>query len=198
MIAVVILMALVRFAQMTPQPFLPLYVQQLVDSPDGLATTVGFVLAAAGIASTVSALSIGRLGRRFGQRTALIGCLLLAAVFSALHAVAGSVWQLLLLRTAVGLAQGGTSPAIQSLLIDVTPAGRRGAAFGLLTTANSAGNGVGPVIGSVVVASLGVPAVFLLPAPAFAVAGWVVSRLGGPRPTQVASRPSTREIRATK
>jgi DHA1 family multidrug resistance protein-like MFS transporter len=197
-IAVVILMALVRFAQMTPQPFLPLYVQQLVDSPEGLATTVGLVLAAAGIASTISALSIGRLGRRFGQRAALIGCLLLAAVFSALHVVAGSVWQLLVLRTAVGLAQGGTSPAIQALMIDVTPAGRRGAAFGLLTTANSAGNGVGPVIGSVVVASFGVPAVFLLPAPAFAVAGWVVSRLRTSRPTPLKTRQSERKVRATK
>ena len=177
LIAVVVLMALVRFAQMAPQPFLPLYVQQLVESPDGLATTVGIVLAAAGIASTVSALTMGRLSQRFGQRTALIWCLLLAAVFSALHAFAGSVWQLLVLRTAVGLAQGATGPAIQALLIDVTPAGRRGAAFGLLTMANSAGNGGGPVIGSVVLASFGVPAVFLATAPAFAVAGWVVARI---------------------
>ena len=176
-IAVVLLMALVRFAQMAPQPFLPLYVQQLVDSPEGIATTVGVVLAAAGIASTVSALTMSRLSQRFGQRPALIGCLLLAAVFSALHAAAGSVWQLLVLRTAVGLAQGGTGPAIQSLLIDVTPPGRRGAAFGLLTMANSAGNGGGPVVGSAVLASFGIQAVFLATAPAFAVAGWVVARI---------------------
>jgi DHA1 family multidrug resistance protein-like MFS transporter len=183
-IAVVLLMALVRFAQMAPQPFLPLYVQQLVESPEGLATTVGIVLAAAGIASTVSALTMSRLSQRFGQRPALIGCLLLATIFSALHAAAGSVWQLLVLRTAVGLAQGGASPAIQALLIDVTPPGRRGAAFGLLTTANSAGNGGGPVIGSAVLASFGVPAVFLATAPAFAVAAWVASQI---RPRAVAA-----------
>jgi MFS family permease len=154
-----------------------LYVQQLADSQEGIATTVGVVLAAAGLASTVSALTIGRLSQRFGQRTALIGCLALATVFSTLHAVAGSVWQLLVLRTAVGLAQGGTSPLIQSLLIDVTPPGRRGAAFGLLTMANSAGNGGGPVIGSAVLASFGLPAVFLASAPACGVAAWVVARL---------------------
>lgn len=187
-VTVVCLMALVRFAQMAPQPFLPLYVQQLADSQEGIATTVGIVLAAAGMASTVSALTIGRLSQRFGQRTALIGCLVLAAVFSALHAAAGSVWQLLVLRTAVGLAQGGTSPAIQGLLIDVTPPGRRGAAFGLLTMANSAGNGGGPVIGSVVLASLGLPAVFLASAPAFAVAGWVVARLKPSRATHLQPR----------
>jgi DHA1 family multidrug resistance protein-like MFS transporter len=191
-IAVVMLMALVRFAQMAPQPFLPLYVQQLVDSPEGLATTVGIVLAAAGIASTVSALSMGRLSQRFGQRTALIGCLLLAAIFSALHAAAGSVWQLLVLRTAVGLAQGATGPAIQALLIDATPAGRRGAAFGLLTMANSAGNGGGPVIGSAVLASFGVPAVFLATAPAFALAAGVVARI---RPQSTARRRTSTENR---
>lgn len=184
-IVIVVLMTLVRFAQTAPQPFLPLYVQQLADSQEGIATTVGIVLAAAGIASTVSALTIGRLSQRFGQRAALIGCLVLAAVFSALHAAAGSVWQLLVLRTAVGFAQGGTTPAIQSLLIEATPTGRRGAAFGLLTMANSAGNGGGPVVGSVVLASFGVPAVFLATAPAFGVAAGVVSRLSlrpAPRP----------------
>ena len=68
---VVGLMALVRFAQTAPQPFMPLFVQQLVDSPEGLATTVGIVLAAAGIASTVSALSVGRLSRPLRPATAL-------------------------------------------------------------------------------------------------------------------------------
>jgi DHA1 family multidrug resistance protein-like MFS transporter len=188
LIVVVGLMALVRFAQMAPQPFLPLYVQQLADSQEGIATTVGLVLAAAGLASTVSALTIGRLNQRFGQRAALIGCLVLAGVFSALHAVAGSVWQLLVLRTAVGFAQGGTTPAIQALLIDVTPPGRRGAAFGLLTMANSAGNGGGPVVGSAVLASFGIQAVFLATAPAFGVAAWVVARLRPARATHLQPR----------
>ena len=191
MLAVVVLMGLVRFGQMAPQPFLPLFVQQLVDSQEGLATTVGLVLAATGIASTVSALAMGRLSQRFGQRTALIGCLLAAALFSALHAAAASVWQLLVLRIAVGLAQGATGPAIQSLLIDVTPPGRRGAAFGLLTMANSAGNGGGPVVGSAVMASLGLPAVFLATAPAFAIAGGLVARIRTAAAPQVRPVPKT-------
>lgn len=183
-IAVVGLMAMTRFAMFAPQPFLPLFVQQLVDSEEGLATTVGIVLAATGVASTISALLIGRVNQRFGQRRALIGCLSLAAVFSALHAGVGSVWQLIVLRTALGLAQGGTGPAIQSLLIDATPPERRGAAFGLVTMANSAGSGGGPVIGSAVMSAFGIQAVFLSTAPAFGLTAWVVSRL---RPRRAAS-----------
>ncbi|MDP8924080.1 MAG: MFS transporter [Chloroflexota bacterium] len=175
--AVVSLMAIVRFATMAPQPVLPLFVQQLVDTPEGLGTTVGVVLAATGIASTVSALLVGRLTDRHGQRATLLACFALAAALSPLHYLIGSVWHLVLLRTAMGLALGGTGPAIQALLIDVTPAGRRGAAFGLLTTANALGNGGGPVVGSVVAAGYGVPAVFVATMPTYAIAGWVLGRL---------------------
>ena len=95
--------------------------QTLVDTQEGLATTVGIVLAATGAASTVAALMIGRFNRWFGARMVLVGGLLLSAVLTGMHAFAGSVAQLLVLRVALGLAQGGSGPAIQALLIDVTP-----------------------------------------------------------------------------
>lgn len=176
LLAVVALMGLTRLAMMGPQPFLPLFVQTMVDSQEGLATTVGIVLAAAGMASTVTALMIGRLNRWFGARVVLVGGLLISAVLTGLHAFAGSVLQLVALRVALGLAQGGSGPAIQALLIDATPPGRRGAAFGVLTTANAAGSGGGPVLGSFIVASLGIPAVFLATAPVLGLAGWLAAR----------------------
>ena len=188
LLGVVILMAILRFATQAPQPVLPLFVQQLVETTDGLATTVGVVLAATGIASTVSALLIGRLTDRHGQRATLLACFGLAAALSPLHFLIQSVWHLVLLRIAMGLALGGAGPAIQALLIDATPAGRRGAAFGLLTTANAAGNGGGPVVGSVVAAGYGVPAVFMATVPLLGLGGWVVARM---RPTARAA-PDTR------
>ena len=176
LLAVIALMALTKLAQMGPQPFLPLFIQTMVDNQEGLATTVGIVLAATGVASTVTALMIGRLNGWFGPRVVLVGGLLLSAVLTGMHALAGSVWQLLVLRVALGLAQGGSGPAIQALMIDVTPAGRRGAAFGVLTTANAAGSGGGPVLGSIIVAGFGIPAVFLATAPVLGLAGWLAAR----------------------
>ena len=67
------------------------------------------------------------------------------------------------LRTVVGLTHGGMGTAFQALLVDVTPASRRGAAFGVITTASSIGNGAGPVGGSSIAAVLGIQAVFLRP-----------------------------------
>ena len=185
-LAVVTLMAVVRFVNMAPQPVLPLFVQQLVDSPATLGTTVGIVLAVTGIASTVSALFIGRLTNRFGWRSALLGCLLLAAAIGPAHLLIGSIWQLVALRFLFGLAIGGLSPALQAMLVYVTPGRRRGAAFGLLTAANSAGSGGGPVAGSIVAAGFGVPSVFVATVPVLLGGGWLLTRM---RPSPSEQRP---------
>jgi MFS family permease len=135
------------------------------------------VVAATGVSSMVSALLVGRLSDRFGRRATLLVCLALATLLSPLHGLVGSVAQLIALRVALGLVLGGMLPAIQALTTDLTPPGRRGAAFGLLATANALGNGGGPVAGSLVAAWFGIPAVFAATAPVFVGAAWLVGRL---------------------
>ena len=184
LVAVVSLMAVVRFVNLAPQPVLPLYVQQLLGETDRLGTIVGIVLAATGVAASTSALLLGRVTDRYGWRPTLLGCLACTIVLSPLHLLIGSVWHLLVLRTAMGFALGGMFPAIQALMILVTPPGRRGAAFGLLATANAFGNGGGPVVGSLLAAAFGVPIMFASMAAVLGGAGWVLTRLrvpGGPR-----------------
>ena len=68
-------------------------------------------------------------------------------------------------------------PAVQALFTELTPPSRRGMAFGLLATANAFGNGAGPVLGSLVAAGFGVPAVFLAVTPAYLLGVWLLSRL---------------------
>ena len=180
LLTVVGLMVVVKLAHTAPMPILPLFVQQLAPGSEGIATTVGVVLAAAGLSSTASALLVGRLSDRYGRRATLLVCLVLATLLSPLHGIVGSVAQLIALRVALGLVLGGMMPAIQALTTDLTPPGRRGAAFGLLATANALGNGGGPVAGSLVAAWLSIPAVFAATAPVFVGAGWLVSRLSLP------------------
>jgi MFS family permease len=178
--AVVGLMGVVRFVNLAPQPVLPLYVQQLLGDTDHLGTIVGIVLAATGVAASLSALLLGRATDRYGWRPTLLGCLAGTILLSPLHLLIGSVWHLLVLRTAMGFALGGMFPAIQALVILVTPPGRRGAAFGLLATANAFGNGGGPVEGSLVAAAFGVPMMFTSMVAVLGGAGWVLTRLRVP------------------
>jgi DHA1 family multidrug resistance protein-like MFS transporter len=167
LIAVIVLSAAIRFANFAPQPILPLFVQQMGGAGEHLATTVGTVVAATGVAGMLSAVVIGRLADRYGRTATLLVCLLAAAALAPLHALATSVWQLLALRTAMGFALGGMSPAVQAVMTDLTPPERRGAAFGLLTMASAVGSGSGPVLGSAVAAAYGIPAVFVMTAPLF-------------------------------
>ncbi|HET7767936.1 MAG TPA: MFS transporter [Chloroflexota bacterium] len=167
LLAVVVLSAAIRFANFAPQPVLPLFVQGMGVEAGRLATTVGTVVAATGVAGMLSAVTMGRLADRYGRTATLLVCLLLAAVLSPLHALATTVWQLLALRTAMGFALGGMSPAVQAVMTDLTPPERRGAAFGLLTMASAVGSGAGPVLGSAIAAAYGIPAVFVVTAPLF-------------------------------
>jgi DHA1 family multidrug resistance protein-like MFS transporter len=167
LLAVIVLSAAIRFANFAPQPVLPLFVQEMGVEAGRLATTVGMVVAATGVAGMLSAVTMGRLADRYGRTATLLVCLLVAAVLSPLHAATTSVWQLLVLRTAMGFALGGMSPAVQAVMTDLTPPERRGAAFGLLTAASAVGSGTGPVLGSAIAAAYGIPAVFVATAPLF-------------------------------
>ncbi|MBI2940121.1 MAG: MFS transporter [Chloroflexi bacterium] len=181
LMVVVGIAAVVRFASMAPSPVLPLFIQQLVDDQTHLATTAGVVVASTGIASTLSALIVGRLADRYGRGRTLLISLAAAAALAVPQAFVTSVWQLLLLRMAMGLALGGMSPAIQALLSDLTPPGRRGMAFGVMASGSALGNGGGPVFGSLVAAGFGLPAAFLAQMPIFLAGAWLVRRLSSRR-----------------
>ena len=167
LVAVIVLLSIIRFASMAPQPILPLYIQQLAPGEERLATLAGLMVAATGIASTVSALLVGHLSDRFGRARTLLLTLSAAALFSVPHAFVTAIWQLVALRVLTGLALGGMAPSAQALFTEMTPAERRGTAFGVLVTANAAGNGGGPVLGSLIAALYGVPAVFIAITPVF-------------------------------
>jgi DHA1 family multidrug resistance protein-like MFS transporter len=191
LLAVIALSAAIRVANFAPQPVLPLFIQGMGEAQDRVATTVGTVVAASGVAGMLSAVVSGRLADRYGRSATLLVCLLAATILSPLHAFATSVWQLLGLRAALGFALGGMSPALQAVLTELTPRERRGAAFGLLATASAVGNGAGPVLGSVVGAAFGIPAVFVATAPLFLACAVALAGVRLPRraPDGAAARP---------
>lgn len=170
-------MILIRFANFAPNPILPLYIQGLAAEITRLATISGLVVAATGVASTISALLVGSLADRFGRRTTLLVCLLAAAALCPPQAFVTSVWQLLALRVFTGLALGGMMPVIQAIFTELTPPERRGMAFGILATAGSIGLGGGPLTGSLIAANFGIPAVFLTMTPLFLLGAWSLLRL---------------------
>jgi DHA1 family multidrug resistance protein-like MFS transporter len=85
--------------------------------------------------------------------------------------------QLLILHAAVGAFMGGGLASMGALLANLSPEGRQGAVYGLDSTAISAANGLGPMIGAVVAVRLGLRAPFLFAAGIYGLAALMVMRI---------------------
>jgi len=162
-IALVLFMA--QASSTAPAPVLPLLVPHLAGLPVAhgvpqTSTAVGLILAVSGLCAALAAWLAPRLLERYGYRRALVGGLALAGLLYLPAFVVGAVWQLALVRAAVGLALGAALPAAGAIIGLTTPSHQRGAAYGLTSSAESCGFAIGPLVGGSLGALLGVRAVF--------------------------------------
>jgi MFS transporter, DHA1 family, multidrug resistance protein len=149
-------------------PILSLFIADL-NGPAGAATAAGMIMAGTSVFSAISAIAIGRFSDRVGRSKILIVCLLGACIAYAPQALVQNVWQLLGLRMLLGLFLGGLMPVAMALVAELVPAERRGVAFGLTVSAQSAAQAVGPLIAAAIAANVGMRPVFLVTSVLFAV-----------------------------
>lgn len=173
-VSLVIILVLVQFSSSVIIPILALFIKALNGGQDGAASLAGAELAVTGIACACSAALAGRLSDKYGHRKILIISSIAAAIFYFPQAAVGNVWQLLILRGLMGLCFGGIVPSANALIAEVIPEGRKGAAFGWVSSCSSLGMAVGPIAGSIIAALLGNRAVFLVTAMTLLIAAfWI-------------------------
>ncbi len=165
--AAVLFMA--EFANVVPAPVLPLFVRGLNGVPIAhgqpqVSTSVGVILAIAGITASLASWQVQRLVNRFDYRGVLIVAMALAGLFYAPAFFAHSVWQLVAVRAAVGLCLGAAMPTASALVGLLTPEHRRASAYSLTASATSIGIAIGPLIGGGLGAVYGLRIVFLITA----------------------------------
>lgn len=90
------------------------------------------------------------------RRGVAVGGYATTATLSALMGVAGSVWQIGVLRAGAWVARGLRVPARNALLADVVPAGAYGRAYGFERTMDNLGAILGPLLALGLVATVGV------------------------------------------
>jgi MFS transporter, DHA1 family, multidrug resistance protein len=151
---------LIQFGNTTLNPVASLFIVSLTEGGN-VATSVGLVMAATGAASAVSAFAIGRLGDRVGHKPVLLVSLAGAALSYFPQSMVQQVWQLLLLRMLLGAFLGGLMPSANALVAGIIPRERRGAAFGLTSSAMALSQAGGPVFGAGVATLWGLRAVFV-------------------------------------
>jgi len=174
---VISLIALLGLAGNLAVPIYPLLVQEIALPGLGVATQAGIVNAVAGLAVVLAGLLIGRLADRGGLLRLGTACAASAGVFLGTLAAARSLWALIPLRAASDFSFGGGDPILNILLARQVGPERRGLAFGLAGSARSVSWSLAGMLGGVLSAYAGFPAVFLTGAALFlATAGLLYRR----------------------
>ena len=173
----VVTLAANSFAIAVLSPVLSLYIRDLVGDVPNLATIAGTVMSVAAFSSSVSAVMLGRLADRIGQRKVLISCVIGAALIHVPQAMVTHPNQLLALRAIQGIFMGGIMPTANALLAYATPVARRGTVFGFGHSAGAAGRALGPTLGAVVSNAWGMGSAFLVTAGVFGVMAAMVAAM---------------------
>lgn len=147
---------------------------------------LGSLFAAGYFGAVVGGLLMGTIADRRGRRPALVACLLLAAVATALCAAAERPDILGALRFIAGIGLGGAVPSVVALTAGAAPPERRGATV----TTMYLGFPLGAVLGGGITAALlhlGAPTIFLATAAVCALAAMVAATM--PSDESLASDP---------
>jgi DHA1 family multidrug resistance protein-like MFS transporter len=156
---------------------LPLRVRALA-SPGNVAVAVGVVATMQASASAVSALLLGRIGRRAGYGRVLVASTVWAMLVFVALVFAPSLLGVALLASAAGFALGAFVPAVNTLLGLASPPAMRAEVFGYSGTAFAIGGLVAPITATSLIAGFGTTAPFvLLAALELVVAVWAVRSL---------------------
>ncbi|SRR5579884_1465609 len=181
------------------EPIFPVFVGTLGVPPDRVATVAGALFSVTGIASIAGAPLWGRSSDRIGE-----GRVLALVLWGACAAYAAQAWvrspvSLFALRAVLGFFIGGLMPPLYALVARLTPPARLGGMMGVTSSAITAGNLAGPLLGGMLSAAIGIRPVFVVAAAMLAISalgtrGLVPERAGGgdpgaargPRPRQEA------------
>lgn len=147
---------------------------------EGLHTDINSVIwvtSAYLLAYAVPLLITGRLGDRFGPKNLYLAGLVLFTLASAWCGLSGDIGQLILARVFQGLGAAMMTPQTMAVITRIFPPDRRGQAMGLWGATAGVATLVGPVLGGVLVDSLGWEWIFFINVPVGVVAFVMAYRL---------------------
>jgi MFS family permease len=130
-------------------PLLPLFARDLGAGP----ALIGFVMGASTITGIVVKMPAGALSDVFGRRRLLIAGALVFATLPFTYLMASTLAVLILLRFVHGSATAIFGPVASASLSDIAPAPKRGTWLSTYSTAQGAGQALGPVLAGYLIAA---------------------------------------------
>jgi DHA1 family multidrug resistance protein-like MFS transporter len=154
---------------------LPIYLQEIA-RPDWLTPELasGLAITATAVTAAMAMPFLGRWTDRHGPRGLLAVALGGSAVVLVIQALVPTVFLLLAMRAVFGVWVAGVTAALSVMTKLRSPIGREGSAWGATASAQAMGWGLGPILGSGLVAIGGIPLLFVGCAIVLLVLAWQV------------------------
>ncbi len=162
LLALFFVLLMAQFGVRTVQPIITLYVKEMVGDLPNVATLAGIAFSITGVANVISAPFLGNRSDQIGYRKVLLIALLGATLTTLPQAFTHNYWVFTAERFAVGLFIGGLLPAANALVGRLVPRSERGTIYGMTSSAMFMGNSLGPLLGGLLAAGLGLRWVFLM------------------------------------
>jgi Arabinose efflux permease len=153
---------MVLLANMSIEPIITIYIQQLGVGTGHLTRIAGIVMAASALGSMLTAARLGALADRVGSEKIIVACLLATGAVMVPQAFVTQWWQLALLRILMGMSIAGLLPSIAKLVRHSVPERRIGKTLGYLQSAQFGGQVIGPLVGGQIGARVGLHEVFFM------------------------------------
>jgi MFS family permease len=165
-------------------PLLPIFLGRRGGSP----ALVGAVFAAGLLGNALIRYPAGWAADRWGTRPVILGAMAAYSGMFLIYLLPLPLPAFVVLRFLHGAAAGAYRPAADGLLAQLTPAGQRGRAFGVMQSTMMAGMIVGPAIGGFV-ALFNLNAVFVVSGCTCALAVLALAQLPNVRPEPLLDAP---------
>lgn len=150
--SVLAMIGVIAFVRQFDMTFLPLLVQDIYGSLEGVSLWSGALYACSGVAGLLAGLATGWLSDHFNPLRLVIVAAVLASILSGWLMVIHSFAVLFPVRFLMVFFAGTLEPALNVWLAKRVPEARQGVAFGLASTTRSIGWAIGPLLAGLVAA----------------------------------------------
>jgi DHA1 family multidrug resistance protein-like MFS transporter len=140
-------------------PMIPLFIREL-DPRVAAATASGVAFGLMGLVAAISSVVASRLGKRISLKKIMVFSCLGTGLLYLPPMWATTVTQLLIFIALMGLLSGGLMMSANSLVSLSVSQSQQGIAYGLSTSAQALGGGLGPLIGGSLASLLGFKPIF--------------------------------------
>jgi len=149
-VSMLFVLLFIRIGRSAFSPYLPIYVQEIMNGTKGVAGTTGAINGFLSLATAMSGLTLSKLGDKHNKFKLLGLYLFLGGVLSLPLLLIHNLWIFTFVLGLVFFITGGVEPMLMSITTETTPVNRRGFLFGIQGTVGNIGFAVAPLLGGVI------------------------------------------------